>query len=156
MKGGEWLKPVQQNNVGEAMEKSFRMLQQGIIGNLLSSYQVYVEEEMPAYREGAVPCPSLLGTLQIDNSCYVIKHRDPNAGSSKKAERVDEAWLRKMGEYGIDLHTLIRNVRECNNGEPNNGEIRTDGSLPKCFYGMKFAQRVNVSHHTCGNTFSRY
>lgn len=94
---------------------------------------------MPAWNEGLVQPCTALGTLKDGNSCLVIKHR----GLEGARERVPLAdkYLKLMGECGIDLHTLIRNVRDCNNGKADSPTIPTDGSLPRCFFGMNYAQR---------------
>lgn len=138
LKGGEWLSKVQSGKIDVAMKKAFATTRQGVIGNLLATMQVYVEQEMPAYNEGAVPCTAL-GTLTEGNSCHVIKYKPFNGGDVKPLE---EKHLKKMGDYGVDLHTLIRNVRDCNNGAVDTKQILTDGSYPHCFFGMNFAQRV--------------
>lgn len=144
LKGGEWLTQVQKSKVDEAMKKAFATTQQGLIGNLLATLQVYVEQEMPAYNEGEVQPCTALGTFKEGNSCHVIKHRPWNGAQNRvEATPLDEKYLRLMGQYGIDLHTLIRNVRDCNNGKADTTKIVTDGSYPACFFGMNFAQRVH-------------
>jgi hypothetical protein len=140
LKGGEWLSKVQSSKVDEAMKKAFATTRQGLIGNLLATMQVYVEQEMPAYNEGLVQPCTALGTLLEGNSCHVIKHKPSDGGDIKP---LDEKFLRLMGDYGIDLHTLIRNVRDCNNGAVDTKQLLTDGSYPRCFFGMNFAQRVH-------------
>ncbi|KAF2761441.1 hypothetical protein EJ05DRAFT_536215 [Pseudovirgaria hyperparasitica] len=141
LKGGEWLSPVQNGHIDEAMEKAFATTRQGLIGNLLATLQVYVEQEMPAYNEGLVQPCTALGTLMEGNSCHVIKHR-PFEGTRERVP-LEEKYLKLMGDYGIDLHTLIRNTRDCNNGKADTAQILTDGSYPLCFFGMNFAQRVH-------------
>lgn len=165
LKGGELLTQIQDSKLNEALEKAFATVRQGAIGTLLARMQVYVEQEMPAYNEGEVQPCTALGTFKEGNSCHVIKVKafgDPKPFESGDAKPLDDKFLRKMGDYGIDLHTLIRNVRDCNNGQPDKSKILTDGSLPACFYGMNFAQRVHpkdrkwqlvVGGGTCVNEF---
>lgn len=144
LKGGEWLTPVQNSKMEEAMKKAFATTRQGLIGNLLATLQVYVEQEMPAYNEGEVQSCKALGTLKEGNSCHVIKVRAWNgAKDGVPAEPLEEKYLKLMREYGIDLHTLIRNVRDCNNGKADTTKVVTDGSYPACFFGMNFAQHAH-------------
>ncbi|KAH7393919.1 hypothetical protein DE146DRAFT_765499 [Phaeosphaeria sp. MPI-PUGE-AT-0046c] len=141
LKSGDFLRSVPESDLLKAMDAAFARTRQGLIGNLLAAMQVYVEQEMPAYNEGEVQACTALGTMKEANSCHVIKHIpfDKNTPGSKP---LDSKYLEAMGKYGIDLHTLIRNVRDCNNGEVKH-DIKTDGSLPTCFYGMNFAQRAH-------------
>lgn len=142
LKGGEWLRPVQDSKLDEALKAAFARVQQGLIGNLLAAMQVYVEQEMPAYNEGEVQPCTALGTLKEGNSCHVIKHIPFGKGNSDRVA-LEDKYLRAMGKYGIDLHTLIRNVRDCNNGDIDTKQLLTDGSYPACFFGLPFAQRVH-------------
>ncbi|PVI03080.1 hypothetical protein DM02DRAFT_726727 [Periconia macrospinosa] len=149
LKGGEWLRTAQTSTVNDAMKKTFATVRQGLVGNLLASLQVYVEQEMPAWNEGLVQPCTALGTLKEGNSCYVIKTRPWNGASDGVAAKpLESKYLELMGDYGIDLHTLIRNVRDCNNGQAQKtpadlSKIPTGGSLPACFFGMNFAQRAH-------------
>lgn len=138
LKGGQWFT---RSNIEEAMNKAFATTQQGLISHLLATLHVYVEQEMPAYNEGLVQPCTALGTLREGNSCHVIKIRPFEKGSD--AQPLDDKYLRLMGEYGIDLHTLIRSVRDCNNDKADPLTPRTDGTYPPCFFGMNFAQRVH-------------
>lgn len=66
LKGGQWLLPVENSKISGAMKDGFSKIQHGIIGNLLASYQVWVElDEAPA-KEGPPTCTAL-GTLLEDN-----------------------------------------------------------------------------------------
>lgn len=140
LKGGEFLTGVQDSKLNDAMGKAFATARQAAIGALLARMQVYVEQEMPAWNEGPVQPCTAHGTLTEGNSCHVIKAK-PFDGSDAKP--LEGKYLDKMGEYGIDIHTLIRNVRDCNNGQPDTKHVLTDGSLPACFFGLNFAQRVH-------------
>ncbi|KAH7380204.1 hypothetical protein DE146DRAFT_670770 [Phaeosphaeria sp. MPI-PUGE-AT-0046c] len=142
LKSGDFLRAVPDSDLVNAMDAAFARAKQGLIGNLLATMQVYVEQEMPAYNEGEVQPCTALGTFKEGNSCHVIKHI-PFGKSSADRVPLESKYLEAMGKHGIDLHTLIRNVRDCNNGEVDNKELKTDGSYPACFFGMNFAQRVH-------------
>lgn len=141
LRSGDFLRSVPDGDLIKAMDAAFTKTKHSMIGNLLAAMQVYVEQEMPAYNEGEVQPCTALGTLKEGNSCHVIKHIPFGKGSADRVP-LDSKYLEAMGKYGIDLHTLIRNVRDCNNEEGDNA-IKTDGSYPKCFFGMNFAQRVH-------------
>lgn len=141
LKGGEWLVPVEDSKIAEAMSKAFSTVQHGLIGNLLNSYQVYVEEELPEAKHKPSGCAQL-GTLLEQDRCFVIKRRDD---SKSKGEILEEKYLKAFADYGLDIHTLIRNVVECNNDEADTKALRTDGAYPRCYFGMAFARKVHVS-----------
>jgi hypothetical protein len=75
----------------------------------------------------------------IDNECYVIKRKPFDGGLPFPLEG---EYLDKLGEYGVDLHTLIRSTKDCDNGEPNNDFTGT-GEYGKCWYGLNVATRVS-------------
>lgn len=77
--------------------------------------------------------------MLIDNECYVIK-RKPFSGVAPF--RLEDEYLQKLGEYGVDLHTLIRSTKDCNNGEANN-EFTGTGEYGQCWYGLNIATRVS-------------
>ena len=75
----------------------------------------------------------------------MIKRRPIGGETSRQnAARLEDEYLNNLSKHGIDIHALIRNVKDCNNGKPDDNEIRTDGAYPKCHFGMYFASRVHV------------
>ncbi|CAI6310524.1 unnamed protein product [Periconia digitata] len=151
LKGGHWLSPVYKSQVDTGIKKGFKNIQRGLIGNLLAAMHVYVEQELPAWNEGLVQPCTALGTLRDGNSCLVIKHRPwGGAKDGVDAKPLDEKYLQLMGDYGLkgdELHKMIKNVRDCNNGKTDNSQIITDGSYPACYFGMNFAKRVHPKDH---------
>lgn len=97
-----------------------------------------MEREENPPEEGPVACTAL-GELMIDNECYVIKRK----GFDGEAPiRLEDDYLKKLGDYNIDLHTLIRSTKDCDNGEANN-DFTGNGEYGKCWYGMNIATRVS-------------
>lgn len=142
LKGGEWLRTEQDSPVRQAMEKAFERVKQGLIGSHLARSQVYIEQQMPAWNEGAVPCEGP-GHLQEGNSCLIIR-QIPFGKTEADRVVLDQKYITIWEkDYGIDTHTMMRNVHDCANGEPDMNMISTNGNYPKCFFGMPFARRVN-------------
>jgi hypothetical protein len=146
LKGGEWLRTEQENAVKLAMEAAFQRVQQGLIGSHLARSQVYIEQNMPAYNEGAVPCEGP-GHLADGNSCLIIRHI-PFGKTDADRVALDPKYIDKWEkEYGINTHIMMRNVRDCNNGEPDMKQLGTDGSYPSCFFGLPLARCVHPKDH---------
>jgi hypothetical protein len=66
--------------------------------------------------------------------------RDP---STKNISPLENEYLDKMGEYRLDIHTLIRSTVECNNDEVD--KTKTTQGYPRCYFGLPFAVKVAVS-----------
>lgn len=146
LKGGEWLRTEQDNAVRLAMEAAFRRVQQGLIGSHLARSHVYLEQELPAWNEGAVPCEGP-GHLAEGNSCLIIR-QIPFGKTDEDRVALDPKYIDKWEkDYGINTHVMMQNVRDCNNGEPDMNQLGVDGTYPKCFFSMPFARRVHKKDH---------
>lgn len=56
----------------------------------------------------------------------------------------EETVSKFEGEYGLSLREFIRNVAECNNGEFDEDDLNISGNYPKCYFGLAFADYVDV------------
>ncbi|KAI9163412.1 hypothetical protein HJFPF1_05024 [Paramyrothecium foliicola] len=130
-------------DVVKSMEKSFDSIRHGIIANLLGSLQVYVEEREPEPKQAATGCGAL-GTLEENGRCFVIMRRDP---TTKNVMPLEDQFLTKMGDYKLDIHTLIRSTVECNNDEVNIDPTQATQGYPRCYFGLPFAIKVAPNWH---------
>jgi hypothetical protein len=69
----------------------------------------------------------------------VIKRKGFNG---EAPARLEDEYLEKLGAYNVDIHTLIRSVKDCDNGEATNDFTGT-GEYGKCWYGLNIATRVS-------------
>jgi hypothetical protein len=126
-------------DVSKSMENSFDNIRRGMVTNILASLQVYVEEREPEPKEGAKGCGAL-GTLEEQGRCFVLMRRDP---TTHDMQPLEDDILRKMGDYKVDIHTIIRSSVECNNDEVD--PTRMVHGFPRCYFGLPFAVKVAVS-----------
>lgn len=58
---------------------------------------------------------------------------------------LDNKYLDKLEQYGIDIKEMVHNIVDCNNGEPDKNEVVWNGKYPKCYFGMASATYADVS-----------
>lgn len=68
--------------------------------------------------------------------------------SNRKIELFEEDFIKNFDQYQLSLKTLIKNVIECNNGEVDKNNFQVDGDYPDCYFGLPFADEVNVGTHS--------
>ena len=72
-------------------------------------------------------------------------YKSKSGESIKTVNAFSNDYYKKFGEYGLSLEALIKNVMDCNNGDPDDSKVTFSGEYPKCYFGLPYANFRDVS-----------
>lgn len=130
--GGNWLNG---SSIQRTLMDSIAKIKSAILGRVLAG-RGYVVVEWDRPTQGH--CNFIRTGRWIDDKCYFLAAR-PDGGNSHQDISIEQRdTLNDHGMHEDDMEAFYRNVRACDNGEPEDGINLGEGGYPACYFALPF------------------
>lgn len=136
--GGKFMPPATESDINKAFDEGFKSMRHGMIGNYLAGLRGFVQKDETT-KQG--DCKAEQGKYWDGSACHSLLVKNV----LDKIEPFSDDTIKKFKDYDLNFETFMKNVIDCNNGKVDENNFNIEGDYPKCYFGLTWADKVEVS-----------